>query len=735
MKRVGLVVLALLFIISTVFAAGMSTQTPRLPKGHVDKLITGQEHLRTTQVAPRPDFFNELDEFVGDTIIVGFTYWESQHNGTVGRMIGYYPEEWSWLDINFEQQTVNSAAFMSYMCLEDAAEAADRHVRLNRVGYNGEGIPMVEFTGANGYAGGGARVDGGGAGSRAGYTTFSMDPINGKGFPAYHFVSGGPTVSKVSAELLPDFHGTFSETQVPDHDNGLDNIWPKSVYSEYNGTKYVHIVTHSNRDDDPTGQMDILYSRHEFNPDFWSFTPGDPQLVTDNGMNISADIAVSDDGSRVAITQTISRDYRDWPGEDPSQTNNDIYLWESLDGGETWDWDNPFNVTDFAPPNPDLLPELADANTDTFRAYTDMNVYYDHNDRLHVAFTTPMFYFFDYDEESGDIVHYRGGTWTSIIWHWDEEHNNYTMLADGTFWNYCFPGAWHRVVNRPSMYHDPVSGILWCSFQQFGMPGERTYIDDENLWGWDASDDFYASGEVMLTASPPDNELGDWFGQLWTDPVNLTNTRADSAAMDDRLEAYECRSEREPSISLNNDGSYLHLMYVEDYDAGFIVQEEGEFTLNDVVYHRVAKQTVIDQFDGWLYNFPMKHDSIGFWADPYDSAWTHDDWVGENPFYRGYFDAVGEKDGLLPHEFSLEQNYPNPFNPTTNISFSLAKYSKVTLAVYDVLGREVATLVDRQMNRGFHQVTFDGSELSSGMYFIKLTSGDNAHVRKMVLMK
>ncbi len=733
MKRVGLVVLALLFIISTVFAAGMSTLSPKLPRGHVDKLITGQEPIRTTQVAPRATFFNELDEFVGDTVVVGFTYWESQHNGTVGRMIGYYPNEWSWFDGQGTEQIVNGAAFMSYMCLEDEGEGSDRHVRLNRAGFTDEGISVVEFTGENGYAGGGARVDGGGAGSRAGYTTFAMDSDNGQGVPAYHFVSGGPTVSKISAELLPDFPGTFSEAQVPDFDNGLDNIWPKSAYSEYEGTKYIHVVTHSNRDDDPTGQMDILYSRHEWNPANWQFIPGDPQLITDNGMNISADVAVSDDGSRVAITQTISRDYRDWPGDDPSQTNNDIYLWESLDGGTTWDWDSPVNVTDFASPNPDLLPELEDANTDTFRAYTDMNVYYDHNDVLHVAFTTPLFEFYDYDEESGDIVHFRGGTWTSVIWHWDDEHNNFTMLADGTFWNYSLPGAWHRVVNRPSMYHDDVSGILWCSFQQFGMPNEYTEIAD-TIWSWDSSDDFYANGEVMLTATPPDNGLGDWFGQLWADPVNITNTRGDSIGAGD-LVAGECRNEREPNMSLNNDGPYLHLFYVEDYDAGFIVQEEGEFTLNDIVYHRVGKQTIIDKFGGWVYNYPMHHDSIGFWADPYDSAWTHVDWDGESPFFRGPSVGVKDKDGLLPSEFSLEQNYPNPFNPTTNINFSLAKYGKVSLTVYDVLGREVATLIDRQMNRGYHQVTFDGSELASGMYFIKLTSGDNAHVRKMILMK
>ena len=85
--------------------------------------------------------------------------------------------------------------------------------------------------------------------------------------------------------------------------------------------------------------------------------------------------------------------------------------------------------------------------------------------------------------------------------------------------------------------------------------------------------------------------------------------------------------------------------------------------------------------------------------------------------------------------FSLAQNYPNPFNPTTKIEYSIPHSSLVTLTVYDILGREVATLVNEEKPAGNYEVEFDGSGLSSGIYFYKIRAGDYKSVKKMILMK
>lgn len=86
-------------------------------------------------------------------------------------------------------------------------------------------------------------------------------------------------------------------------------------------------------------------------------------------------------------------------------------------------------------------------------------------------------------------------------------------------------------------------------------------------------------------------------------------------------------------------------------------------------------------------------------------------------------------------KFELKQNYPNPFNPSTNISFNLPKNSFVSLKVFDIMGREVAKLVSQSMNAGNYSVEFDGSKLSSGVYFYKLESDNFSEVKKMSLIK
>ncbi len=91
--------------------------------------------------------------------------------------------------------------------------------------------------------------------------------------------------------------------------------------------------------------------------------------------------------------------------------------------------------------------------------------------------------------------------------------------------------------------------------------------------------------------------------------------------------------------------------------------------------------------------------------------------------------------GEAPVHFGLAQNYPNPFNPTTQITFTLAKADYTTLTVHNILGQVIATLVNKQMTSGSHEVSFDAADISSGIYFYVLRSGSYMMQRKMVLIK
>jgi hypothetical protein len=94
-----------------------------------------------------------------------------------------------------------------------------------------------------------------------------------------------------------------------------------------------------------------------------------------------------------------------------------------------------------------------------------------------------------------------------------------------------------------------------------------------------------------------------------------------------------------------------------------------------------------------------------------------------------------EADENIPNSFSLDQNYPNPFNPTTKISWQSAVGSHQIIKVFDVLGKEVATLANEFRDAGRYEVEFDGSALSSGVYFYELIADGFTQTKKMILIR
>jgi hypothetical protein len=147
---------------------------------------------------------------------------------------------------------------------------------------------------------------------------------------------------------------------------------------------------------------------------------------------------------------------------------------------------------------------------------------------------------------------------------------------------------------------------------------------------------------------------------------------------------------------------------------------------NDVVGSGGAKsedgtnilQGTVGQFAiGIIDTVPYRND-VGFW------------------YQLGYvITSIDTDRNKWPKIYSLEQNYPNPFNPSTTIQFALPEKTHAKLNIYDVRGRLVAAVVDKEMDPGIHRVSFNASHLASGVYFYRLQTKNFVKTKKLVLVK
>ncbi len=142
-----------------------------------------------------------------------------------------------------------------------------------------------------------------------------------------------------------------------------------------------------------------------------------------------------------------------------------------------------------------------------------------------------------------------------------------------------------------------------------------------------------------------------------------------------------------------------------------------------------------DLLTAGLGNFPIG--DLGWFPTQY-AAWKAQE-AAEYAAIQNLVDVGGPDVGVAatehPRGFQLQQNYPNPFNPSTDISYTITKAGNVTLKVYNMLGQDVATLVNGYQAANTYNVNFNASGLSSGVYFYKLSAGSNEMIKKMVLMK
>jgi hypothetical protein len=158
------------------------------------------------------------------------------------------------------------------------------------------------------------------------------------------------------------------------------------------------------------------------------------------------------------------------------------------------------------------------------------------------------------------------------------------------------------------------------------------------------------------------------------------------------------------------------------YTIGHLFESNWASRIFDPLINSIGEVMISDNFPiGQLYGCVRKVANL--WADP-SLKLKYDTTVG-----------VEKVEEEIPESFTLYQNYPNPFNPATTIKFALPVDSKVKINVYNSVGQLVETLVDKEMESGYHEVNFNASRLASGVYLYQLQAGEYVAVKKMLLLK
>jgi hypothetical protein len=371
----------------------------------------------------------------------------------------------------------------------------------------------------------------------------------------------------------------------------------------------------------------LFYTRSDNGGPLWS----EPQLV-DTVATAGSVLDASPVSDRVIITYARPDSFEIF-------WCNDIFYVISEDG-LNWDFMNSrVNVTNYGD------------DEDSLWAFFDIDAIFDYNDNFHLIWNAGTVDSEGWMQWKTRLFHYNSAT---------DEINLIHMWPEENYWNGgCDCGAWNRPICKMNLgVH--TSNVLFVTWTQFDTT--------------DCSEGGYANGDIFMSYTIS--------GTDWEEPVNLTNSNTDGCFPG------ACDSDHWSTLAdVVNDT--LHIVYINDKDAGGIPHDEGVATENPVMY----------------------------------LAYPVDDIV-----------RIDEETNR-PASFSLMQNYPNPFNVKTTILFELKKASKVLLEVFDITGAKVTTLVNEFMLVGSHSITWDAEDFASGVYFYRLKTGDTSETKTAVLIR
>jgi hypothetical protein len=314
----------------------------------------------------------------------------------------------------------------------------------------------------------------------------------------------------------------------------------------------------------------------------------------------------------------------------------DVFYNESIDG-IAWDFRFPVNITGFT------------AN-DSLSAWADIDAVYDYNDDIHILYQGAIAYDGNIYLNSNQVRHWCQASGHSVITTGPE-----SACAQI---NYCL------CVAKVNIGVDPSNNNVFAVWSEMNN-------DDVSMGG-------YSNGELYAAGS-------DDGGATWYPKVNLTNSHTPGCG------AMDCDSDVWASLAEKVD-SKLHIIYIDDNDAGAAWNNQGVWTTNAVLYLEVEAGALVPT-------------------------------------------SVKDMDADLPFDFELGENYPNPFNASTAIRYSLTEPSDVIINIYDILGRKVETMVQGEQSAGYHQVIWDAKGHSSGVYFYGIQAGDYTEAKKMLLLK
>lgn len=267
-------------------------------------------------------------------------------------------------------------------------------------------------------------------------------------------------------------------------------------------------------------------------------------------------------------------------------------------------------------------------------------------------------------------------------------------------------------------------------------------VDNEFLYiAVDVFDDIVSSDETIASylRDAPDLFIGlyDWRG-----PTHTSYKRGSEPD-------YQWRFNKESAImgnlgddvmGLPGDGRYA---WFEKFGTGYVI--EGKFAWTDIAAAATPSDNVFSPLVGMKIKLDFSindADATGsregiltYSKDNQDHSWEHVwrwtyTWIGDQ-----MVDVDDEFDSQIPTAFNLDQNYPNPFNPATKIRYTVASDANVSLKVYNILGQQVADLVNEMKKPGYYEVSFDASQLASGIYIYKLQAGSFVSSKKMMLIK